>query len=102
MTPRPSPAVCKRSSRSRPGSPKKRAPPLLLEGEQGTLNGTDARRRDVPVLGAEGRRLVADETHHRLQVFEVEQQQPLVVGYLEDQVEDSGLGLIEVEEPGQQ
>ena len=84
------------------GSPKNVAAALLLDGEQRPLNRADRRGRDVAVLGRELLRVVADELQHRPQVAQVEQQQPVVVGNLEDEREHAALGLVEIEEPAEQ
>ena len=57
---------------------------------------------DVAVLGLELRRVVADVLQHRPQVLEVEQQQAVVVGDLEHELQHALLGLVEVEHARQQ
>ena len=75
---------------------------LLLEHQQLALDGPDARRAHVPVLAAQTRRVVRDEPQHRPQVLQVEQQQPLVVGDPEGHVEHALLGVVELEEAGEE
>ncbi|EXI83887.1 MAG: hypothetical protein AW12_02525 [Candidatus Accumulibacter sp. BA-94] len=75
---------------------------VLAEVQQPALDGTDRSRRDVAVLGGEVLRVLADMLHHRPQVLEVEEQQPVVVGNAEDQLQHAGLRVIEIQQPGQQ
>ncbi len=75
---------------------------LLLERDQIALDGADAGRRDVAVLRSVLRRVIADVLQHGAQVFQVEQQKSLVVGDLEDEGEDSGLRVIEIEDAAEQ
>ena len=56
---------------------------LLFERQQRALDGADASRRDVAVLGFELSRVIADMLQHRAQVFEIEQQETIVVGNFE-------------------
>ena len=69
---------------------------LLLDLQQAALDRADRGRRDVAVFGPELRGVVADELQHRAQVLEVEQQQAVVVGDLEDQRQHAFLRLVEV------
>ena len=57
---------------------------LLLELQQAALDGADAGGADVAVLGGELARVLADVLQHGAQVLQVEQQQAVVVGDLED------------------
>ena len=98
--PRPCASVCSRSSTSSIGSPKNCVAALLLDLEQRALDGADRRRRDVAVLGRELRRVVADELQHRAQVLQIEQQQPVVVGDLEDEREHALLRRVQARTAG--
>ena len=62
----------------------------------------DAGGGDVAVLRLQGLGLLADILQHGLQVFEVEQQQLVVVGDLEDQREHSRLRVVEVEQAAEE
>ena len=84
------------------GSPKNAVAALLLELQQAALDRADARRGDVAVAGLVLRRVVGDVLQHRAQVLEVEQQQAVVVGDLEDELEHAFLRLVEVEQAGEQ
>ena len=57
---------------------------------------------DVAVLGRELRRVLADVLQHRAQVLQVEQQQAVVVGDLEDELQHALLDLVEVEHAREQ
>ena len=71
-------------------------------GLQPALDGADRRGRDVAVLRLEGRRVVAHVLQHRPQVLRVEQQQSVVVGDLEDEVEHAFLRVVQVQHPREQ
>jgi len=70
---------------------------MRADRHQAALDRADARRADVAVLGLELRRVVADVLQHRAQVLQVEQQQAVVVGDLEDELQHPLLDLVEVE-----
>ena len=69
---------------------------------QPALDGADAGGAHIAVLGGELAGVVAHILKHGAQVLEVEQQQAVVVGDLEDQVEHTGLRFIQVEHAAQQ
>jgi hypothetical protein len=75
---------------------------LGVDLHQAALDRADARRADVAVAGLVLRRVVGDVLQHRAQVLEVEQQQAVVVGDLEDELEDAFLRLVEVEHAREQ
>ena len=75
---------------------------LGLDLQQATLDDADAGGADVAVLGGEAAGVVADMLQHCAQVLQVQQQQALVVGHLEHQVQHAGLGFVEVQHPPQQ
>ena len=100
--PRPSASVCMKSSRLSAGSPKNLLAALLLEREQVALDGADAGGGDVAVLRGELRGVLADELEHRAQVLEIEQEQAVVVGDLEDEVQDAFLRVVEIEHAGEE
>jgi hypothetical protein len=75
---------------------------LLFQRQQTALDGAHAGGAHVAVFGGELRRVLPDELHQRPQVLQVQQQQAVVVGDLEGQGEDSGLGVVQVQEPRQQ
>jgi hypothetical protein len=60
---------------------------LRVDLHQAALDRADARRADVAVAGLVLRRVVGDVLQHRAQVLEVEQEQAVVVGDLEDELE---------------
>src|SRR5262249_42690230 len=72
---------------------------LLFERQQRTLDGSDAGRRDVAVLGFELSCVITDMLQHRAQVFEIEQQETVVVGNFENESQHSALSFIELEQP---
>ena len=53
---------------------------------------------DQPVLRGDLLAVVGDEGEQRAQVVEVEQQQALVVGQLERDLQHAGLGVVELED----
>ena len=75
---------------------------LLLKAEQATLNGTDAGGGDVAILRLEILGVIADVLEHGLKVFEVEEEELVVVGNLEDESEDAFLGIVEIKETAQE
>ena len=75
---------------------------LLLEDEERALDGTDARLGDVAVAGGELAGAIGDIGEQRLEVLEVEEQQTLLVGDLEGDVEHALLGVVEIEETGRE
>ncbi len=75
---------------------------LGLEREQGALDRTDRRGGDVAVLDGELLRVIVDEGQQRAQVLEVDQQQAIVVGDLEGEVEHARLGVVEFEHAAEQ
>ena len=84
------------------GLPEKLGAALGLELQQPSCNRADAGRTDVAVLGGVVLGVVTDMLQHGAQVFEVQQQQALVIGNLENQIENSRLGLIEAQHATQQ
>ena len=81
---------------------KKRLATLFAERQQAALDGANRRGRDVAVFGGEVLGVLADVLDHGAQVFEVEQQQAVVVGDLEHQLQHAGLCIVEVEQAGEQ
>ena len=75
---------------------------LLLDREQPALDRADRGRGDVAVLRGELLRVVADVLQHRAQVLEIEQQQAVVVGDLEDEGEHAGLRLVQAQHAREQ
>ena len=101
--PRPSRSVRMKSFRSSAGSPKNFVAALVLQHQQLALDGADGLLRDVAVLrGAAPSACSAMNAEHRAQVLEVEQQQPLLVGDAEGDVEHAFLHVVEVQQPRQQ
>src|SRR5206468_7528903 len=75
---------------------------LLLYLEERPLDRADRRRRDIAVAGAKLRSIVGGKLQHRAQVFEVEQQEPVIVGNLEDEREHALLCRVQVEQATEQ
>ena len=75
---------------------------LVLKGEERALDRADAGGGDVAVLGGELGAVVADVLEHRAQVLEIEQQQAVVVGHAENDVQNAGLDLGQAEETSQE
>ena len=64
---------------------------FTLDLQHGTLDGADAGGGDVAVFCGELRSVLADEVEHQLEVFQVDQQQVVVVGDAEHGIEHTGL-----------
>ena len=79
------------------GLAKKLVAALLLQCGQSALNGADAGGRNVAILGLKVFGRIADVLQHGLQIFQVEQQQAVVVGNLEDQRHDARLGVVQIQ-----
>ena len=75
---------------------------LLIEGHEATLDGADAGRGDVAIAGGKGGGVFPDVGQEGSQVFEIQKEEAVVIGRLEDDVEDPGLGFIELEEAGEE
>jgi len=75
---------------------------LLLQGKQPALDGADAGSGNVAVLRLELFGIVAHVLQHGLQVFEVKQQQAVVIRDLERQSEHAGLCIVEVEQAAEE
>ena len=74
---------------------------LLLDDEQIALDRPDTGLGDVSVLDLELVRVVPHILRHGPEVLEIEKQQPVVVGDLEGDVENAGLGLVQVQDAGE-
>ena len=70
--------------------------------QQAPLNGPDAGGADVAVFGGELFGVVSHILQHGPQVFHVQQQQTLVIGDLEHEVQHPGLGVVQAQHAGQQ
>src|SRR5260221_487481 len=75
---------------------------LLLQGQQAALDRADALLADIAVLGGERAGILRRPLQHALQVLEIEQQQSLLVGDLEDDVQNAFLGVVELQQAGHQ
>ena len=75
---------------------------LVLQHQKLTLNGADRRLRDVAVLHRQLGGVLGQVAEHGAQVLEIEQQQPLLVGDAEADVEHALLDVVEVHQPRQQ
>ena len=75
---------------------------LGFDAHQAALDGADGSGRDVAVFGGEILGVVAHILDGGAQILEVDDQQALVVGDLEDQLQHAGLGVVEVEQARQQ
>ena len=75
---------------------------LLLEREQAALDRADARGGNVAVVGLQLLRVIADVLQHRAEILEIEQQQAVVVGHLEDERQHARLRFVQVEHARQQ
>jgi hypothetical protein len=75
---------------------------LLFEGHETALDGADAGGGDVSVAGGEGGGVFGDVGEQGSEVFQVQEEEAVFVGDLEDDVKDTGLGFVELEESGQE
>src|SRR5262249_6795610 len=71
---------------------------LFVESQQAALDSADAGRGDVAVRGLVLGGVVTHELQHRAQVFEVQEQEAIVVGNLERGREHAGLRIVEIEQ----
>ena len=77
-------------------------PSGALQGEQVAQYGADGGGGHIAIAGGEGFGVVPGKLHHGAQVFQIEQQQALVVRHLEHQLQHPALGVVEAEQAGQQ
>ncbi len=75
---------------------------LLLNRQQPALDRPNARRRNVPVMCPNLIGVVRHELQHRPKIFQVQQQQPVVIRRLEDNAQHSRLRVVQVQQPAQQ
>ena len=75
---------------------------LAFQGEEGALDGADGHRGDHAVLDGEFRGVLAHEVEHRAEVLHVDQQETVVIGDLEDDVQDARLRLVQFHQAAQQ
>ena len=75
---------------------------LVLEAQEGALDGADGGRGHIAVLGGELRRVLAHEIEHGAEVLQVIEEKAVVVGDLEDDVQDAGLRLVQLHQAAQQ
>ncbi len=73
---------------------------IILEPQEGALYGGYGGCRHQTVLGGDVLTVLGDEAQERPEVRKVQEEQPLVVGQPEDDLEDSRLGVVEFEYPG--
>ena len=70
---------------------------LLLQTQQRALDGGDRSRRDQTVSAGNIGFVFGNMVEDRAQVFQIQQQQAIVIGQFEGDVEYAGLGFIELE-----
>ena len=75
---------------------------FALDLQHGALDGADAGRGDVAVFGGELRGVLADEVEHQFEVFQVDEQQVVVIGDAEQGVEHAGLDFGELHQARQE
>ena len=84
------------------GLAKKAVAALGRDLQQAALDGAYAGSAHIAVFGGVGGRVVAHVLAHGAQVLQIEQQQTIVVGNFEHQLQHAGLGFIEVEHAREQ
>ena len=75
---------------------------LALQGKEGALDGADGHRGDHAVLDGELRGVLAHEIEHRAKVLHIDQQEAVVIGDLEDDVQDARLRLVQFHQAAQE
>ena len=75
---------------------------LLLERQQSALDCANRGGGYIAVTGRELLRVVADVAEQRAQIFQVEQQQTVVVGKFESERQHARLGVVELQNSGPQ
>ena len=75
---------------------------LVLQHQKLALDGADRRLRHVSVLSRQLGGMVGDEAEHRPQILEIEDQQPLLVGNAEADIEHALLDIVEIHQARQQ
>ena len=76
--------------------------PLRLETQQLALDRAHGRLGDIAVFSRQLRRILLRPGQHGLQVGKVEQQQTVVIGMAEHDLQHAFLGLVEIEQAGEQ
>jgi hypothetical protein len=84
------------------GSPKKTSPPCSSSVSRPRWMAPIEAVETLPYSVVKVLGVLADVLDHGAQILEVEQQQALVVGDLEHQLQHAGLGVVEVEQAGEQ
>ena len=75
---------------------------FLFQRNQSTLNRTNAGGGNIAVFGLEILRVRAHILQHRLQIFQVEQQQSVVICDLENQRQYARLGVVQTQQAAEQ
>jgi hypothetical protein len=75
---------------------------LALQFQEAALDGANAGGGDVAVLGLELRGMIAHELQHGPQILEIQQQQAVVIRDLEHHVQHAALGIVQVQEAGEE
>ena len=75
---------------------------LRFKLEQTALDRADARRRNIAVLRGELRRIISHVLKHRTQIFQVEQQHTIFVRDPENDVENTSLSFVELQQSREQ
>jgi hypothetical protein len=75
---------------------------LLLQGKQAALDRADACGRDIPITRPEFLCMITDIHGHGTQIFQVQLENLLVIGDLEEGAEYISLDIIQVQYPGEE
>ena len=75
---------------------------MLLKRQQAALNGTNACRRNIAVVGGELAGVFTDPCEQCAQVLQIEQQQTIVIGNLECECQHACLGVVQIENAREQ
>ena len=75
---------------------------LGLEREKAALDRSGAGSRDISILGFELIGIVRDVLQHRAQILQIEKQQSVLVGNLENHVEYAFLRVVQLEQAPEQ
>ena len=73
-----------------------------LQSHDAPRDDVERRARDLAVVSRKLRRMLADEADHRFEVLEVDEEQLVVVGYLEDYSKQIALQIVQLQYPRHQ
>ena len=75
---------------------------LRLQRQERTLNGADRRRRDIAILRPDVGGVVRNMLQRRLQILEIEKEQPFLIGDVKHDIEHAFLHIVQIEHAADQ